>query len=68
MKSLTIHIDGMTCNGCVKGVVRALEALPVADVAVSLEDKRATLQYDDSQTSVEALIEAIENAGFDAHA
>lgn len=67
MKSVTIHIDGMTCNGCVKGVVRALEALPVADVAVSLEDKQATLQYDDSQTSVEALIEAIENAGFDAH-
>ncbi|MDO4776232.1 MAG: heavy-metal-associated domain-containing protein [Cardiobacteriaceae bacterium] len=68
MKSVTIHIDGMTCNGCVKGVVRALEALPVAEVDVSLADKRATLQYDDSKTSVEALIEAIENAGFDAHA
>lgn len=68
MKSVTIHIDGMTCNGCVKGVVRALEVLPVANVDVSLAEKRATLQYDDSKTSVEALIEAIESAGFDAHA
>ncbi|MDO5091303.1 MAG: heavy-metal-associated domain-containing protein [Cardiobacteriaceae bacterium] len=66
MKTVTIHIDGMTCNGCANGVKKALEALPVADVAVSLEAKRATLQYDDSATTVEALIEAIENAGFDA--
>lgn len=66
MKPVTIHIDGMTCNGCANGVKKALEALPVADVAVSLEEKRAILQYDESKTTLDALVEAIENAGFDA--
>ena len=66
MKSVVIYIDGMTCNGCVNGVKKALAALPVAEVEVSLAGQCASLQFDESQTSVDALIEAIENAGFDA--
>lgn len=66
MKSVVIYIDGMTCNGCVNGVMKALAALPVAEVEVSLAGQFASLQFDESRTSVDALIEAIENAGFDA--
>ena len=66
MKPLLIHIDGMTCNGCVNSVKQALAALPVENLDISLGDKRATLHYDDTQTSPAELIAAIENAGFDA--
>lgn len=68
MKELTIQIDGMTCNGCANSVREALATLPVIDIAVSLTNQNATLQYDETQTTVEALVEVIENIGFDARA
>lgn len=68
MQSLTLHIDGMTCQGCVNSVRNALSALPVAHIDIRLADKRATLQYDAAHTSPEAIIAAIEAAGFDARA
>lgn len=66
MTPITLHIDGMTCNGCANGVRQALAALPVRDIDISLADKCATLHYDETRTTPDALIEAIENAGFDA--
>ncbi|MDR2173000.1 MAG: heavy-metal-associated domain-containing protein [Burkholderiales bacterium] len=64
--SATFHIDGMTCQGCAASVTRALEATPgVINVAVSLDDKYAIVQYDDAQTTSSTLIAVIENAGFD---
>jgi copper chaperone len=63
----TFHIDGMTCQGCVSSVTRALKAVSgVADVTVSLDDKSASVQYDDAQTAPAALVAVIEDAGFDA--
>lgn len=62
----TIGIDGMTCNGCVKSVTRALQQVTgVQNVTVSLVDKRAEIDFDASQTDIAALREAIEDAGFD---
>lgn len=62
----TIGIDGMTCNGCVKSVTRALQQVAgVQNVTVSLADQRAEVDFDDNQTDVAALREAIEDAGFD---
>lgn len=68
MKTAIIRIDGMTCNGCASSVTRALEALPVANVRVSVEDKRAELEYDERRITLADVIAAVENAGFDAHA
>ncbi|MCL2308990.1 MAG: heavy-metal-associated domain-containing protein [Proteobacteria bacterium] len=62
----TFHIDGMTCQGCVASVTRALKAISgVAEVAVSLDDKCAAVRYDDAQTAQIALAAAVEDAGFD---
>ncbi|MDR0250505.1 MAG: heavy-metal-associated domain-containing protein [Burkholderiales bacterium] len=67
LKTATFHIDGMTCQGCVASVTRALKAASgVADVSVSIDDKCATVQYDDAQIAPTVLIATIENAGFDA--
>jgi copper chaperone len=62
----TFLIDGMTCQGCVASVTRALKALSdVTSVMISLDDKCATVQYDDAQTAPATIVAAIENAGFD---
>ncbi|MFW2176885.1 MULTISPECIES: heavy-metal-associated domain-containing protein [unclassified Moraxella] len=61
-----INIDGMTCGGCVKSVQTALSQLDgVQNVSVSLEQKNATIDYDDSKIDMDKLTQAIEDAGFD---
>jgi copper chaperone CopZ len=40
-----LKIEGMTCNGCVGGVTRALKAVPgVTDVRVSLAEGNAEVE------------------------
>ena len=34
MKSITLHVTGMTCGGCVKSVTRVLEELNGVEKAV----------------------------------
>ena len=65
METITLKVDGMTCGGCVASVTRVLKAAPgVADAVVKLDAKSATVTFDPAQTSVGALKEAIEDAGY----
>ena len=69
MQTLTLNISGMTCGGCVKSVAKVLEALHgVAKAEVSLEQANAVITYDADKIQPAALIEAVEDAGFDAAA
>lgn len=62
-----INVEGMTCGGCVKSVDSAVSQLPgVQSVDVDLEGNKASVTYDASTVAVEAIVEAIEDAGFDA--
>ena len=59
-----VHIEGMSCQHCVRAVDKVLRAVPgVADVRVSLEEKRAVivspLPVDD-----EAIRKAVTEEGF----
>ena len=57
----------MTCGGCVKSVDSAVSQLQgVQSVDVDLEGNKASVTYDASTVAVEAIVEAIEDAGFDA--
>jgi len=67
MESTVIKIGGMSCQGCVKnitGVLTALAGVSAADV--SLEAAQARVDFDPQAVSRTALIDAIEDAGFDA--
>lgn len=65
-RTITIGIDGMTCQGCVGSVQRALERVPgVLETTVSLASGEAEVSFEDSQTSRAALAQAISDAGFD---
>ena len=67
MENTVIKLGGMSCQGCVKninGVLGALEG--VASAEVSLEAAQANVAFDPLLVSRAALLEAIEDAGFDA--
>jgi len=59
-----LGVDGMTCASCVGRVERALKAVPgVVSASVNLATERATVS---GQASTEALIAAIQKAGYTA--
>ena len=67
MATATLNIGGMTCGGCVKSVTRILEGVGgVSKAEVSLENKNATVTFDPALTNPDALIEAVEDGGYDA--
>jgi copper chaperone len=66
METTTLKIGGMTCQGCVASVTRVLKAINgVSDAQVSLEANEARVTYDANKTSLAALSQAIEDAGYD---
>ena len=67
MQNVTLKIDGMTCGGCVKSVTRVLSELDgVVHADVSLEKAQAVVNFDENKVQPGALVEAVEEAGFDA--
>jgi len=66
MTTETITVKGMTCGGCVNSVTKALKGVAgVQEATVDLAEATATVTFDDTQTSVTALKEAVEDAGYD---
>ena len=67
MENTEIKVGGMSCQGCVKNIVGVLTALAgVASAEVSLEAKRANVAFDPAVIARQSLLDAIEDAGFDA--
>ncbi|WP_118788887.1 heavy-metal-associated domain-containing protein [Haemophilus haemolyticus] len=65
MKTITLNIEGMHCDGCVKSVTRVLTELDgVQSADVQLEGK-ANITFDENRVNIAQLIEVIEDAGFD---
>ncbi|QQE77176.1 heavy-metal-associated domain-containing protein [Alicyclobacillus sp. SO9] len=66
MTTATITVKGMTCNGCVNSVTKALTSVTgVQDTVVSLDAENAKVTFEETQTSLQALKDAIEEAGYD---
>ena len=63
MNSLTLQIDGMSCNHCLNAVNRALSALP----GVAIREVRigsARLEFDPGLVAVERIVDAVTDAGY----
>lgn len=68
MATTTITVKGMTCDGCVNSVTKALKGVEgVQETNVDLAGQKATVTFDDAKANVEALKEAVEDAGYDTH-
>ena len=66
MATVTLQVDGMTCQGCVASVTRVLMDIPgVANADVVLQKKAATVNFDSTKTNRNELKQAIEDAGYD---
>ena len=66
-KTVTLHVEGMTCGGCVIGVRKVLERLSgVHKAEVSYEKQRAVVTYDPEKVTVEQLIDAIKTLKYKA--
>lgn len=61
-----LNVEGMSCKHCVASVRKALEGLDgVREADVSLDDKKARVELD-KDLADEALVKAVEDAGFSA--
>jgi copper chaperone len=66
MQTEIIKIEGMTCMGCVTSVKNVLEKIPGVDsVEVSLDQKRATIHYEEASANTDQFRKAIGDAGFE---
>ena len=64
-KTVTLSVPGMNCDLCPLTIKKAISKVPgVATVEASYEKKQAVVTFDDSRTSVEALMKATANAGY----
>lgn len=65
IQTVTLSVPGMNCAACPITVKRALSRVDgVESVTVDFDQKKAKVAYDDARTTVQALTQATENAGF----
>ncbi len=67
MKTANLKIDGMTCGHCVASVRKALETVDGATVD-SVDIGSAKVSFDPRDTSADALVLAVVDAGYPATA
>jgi len=68
MTKIVINIEGMSCGHCTSAVENALKRTDgVENVKVSLDDKNAVVEFDESIVSAEALADVVEDQGFEAN-
>ena len=66
MKQLKLEVSGMSCGHCVSAVRDALAAVPGVKVeAVAIGS--ATVAFDETQTTVGDLVDAVADAGYEAN-
>lgn len=66
MVNSILHVDGMSCEHCVKTIRTVVGALPgVADVSVDLNLKTVTVNHDPAQSPLDKIRLEIEDQGYE---
>lgn len=66
MEKTILHVDGMSCEHCVKAVRNAVGALPgVSGVAVDLKAKTVTVEHDPATATLEKIKTEINDQSYD---
>ncbi|MDI1240761.1 MAG: heavy metal translocating P-type ATPase [bacterium] len=61
-------VTGMTCAACANRIEKTLAKQPgVNSASVNFATERATVSFDPTATNVDALVETVRSAGYDAH-
>jgi copper chaperone len=65
MAEITLKIDGMSCQHCVMRVKKALDGMEgVSSSEVSIGSAKTV--FDESKTNRDAIVNAVQNAGYKA--
>lgn len=65
--SIELGVLGMTCAACVRRIETAVRKVPGVETAnVNLVTHRATVAFDSGAASIDAVVAAIEDAGYEA--
>ena len=64
MQSTVLKVEGMSCGHCVNSVETALKNIGAAG-KVDLANKSVSVEFDESQLSLDAIKAAIEDQGYD---
>jgi copper chaperone len=60
------NVEGMSCSHCENAVKKAVGALNGVDsVAVSLIDKKVTVEFDPEKVTIDIIKDTIEDQGYD---
>lgn len=63
--TVTLSVPTMDCPVCPITVKKALTKVPgVSQVQVSFDERLATVTFEDSKTTIDALVKATSNAGY----
>lgn len=64
-ESIVIPVNGMKCGGCENTINQALLAIEGVSIAqASHLEKQVTVEFDPAVTNLQAIEDAIEDAGF----
>jgi Cu+-exporting ATPase len=63
---ITLALEGMTCASCAGRIERELNDLEGVQASVNLATEKAAVRYDESSLDVDALLAAVEAAGYRA--
>src|SRR3712207_6056014 len=67
VETVTLELEGMTCASCVNRIERKVKKVPgVEKASVNLATEEGSFTFTSEQTSLGAIIEAIEAAGYKA--
>ena len=66
MTEITLALEGMTCASCAGRIERELNDLEGVQASVNLATEKAAVRYDESSLDVDALLAAVEAAGYRA--
>ncbi|XP_034940676.1 copper-transporting ATPase 1 isoform X2 [Chelonus insularis] len=67
LSTCSIHIDGMTCQSCVKNITDVISGKPgIIEINVSLNNKEAKVSYRSTDVKPNEIAAYIEDMGFDA--
>ncbi|CCW36311.1 heavy-metal-associated domain-containing protein [Chthonomonas calidirosea] len=68
-RTITLRIEGMSCEACVRHVTEALKRLEGVERAeVSLQNKSAQVVYAPDRVHLQQLLKAVEEEGYEAFA
>jgi len=65
ISTVEFQVEGMTCTGCEKTIQKKLSKVPgVKSAKADHKAKTTVVEFNDSQTTPEALAEAIKSTGY----